>query len=247
VRLIAVAAPYFPAGTILLGWILITPVAASLTNSNEVPHALRSLAGVPGFVLVIAFGLVEGLRRALPQRRGLTVRDGIQRTLPHGRASALREGRLRIALLAAFVAVEFASAAFFFYHYFTTYPIESQQNWQAGFGEALAFAKGRSAPGGQIWVTGSLGYPDGTPLVSQGEVLVAFHERIDPRQFQARRLAGTPFRVLPQMSDLTSLLTQAKGANILLIAHVVEAPGFRPLAVFADRPNSLLAIGVYRF
>jgi len=206
---------------IVIGWILIAPVASSLTREG-IPHSLRSLAGVPAFALAAAVGLVEGVRRA-PRR-------------------------WRPWLIGLAAAAEIGAAAYFLADYFTAYPRESQQAWQAGFGEALAYCRTHSQDAEQVWISGAFGLPVGAErIISPGEILVAFYEKIPPRQFQRNRLRGTRFHVLPWGANINLLLTGSGGPPKFAIAFVAEMSGRTPLVVFADKPQADMALGVYRF
>jgi 4-amino-4-deoxy-L-arabinose transferase-like glycosyltransferase len=166
------------AAWVVIGWMAIGPVASSMTQVG-IPHALRSLAGVPAFALAIAVGLIETVR-GLP--------DKVSRRTVAG----------------LFLGAELALAAVFLYRYFVAYPDESAQAWQAGFDEALAFCNRDT--GADVYVSEQAGGLILPPeIISPVEVLVAFFEKIPPQQFQAGRLRQTRFRVLPWGADLPPL------------------------------------------
>ena len=189
------------ATALLIGWIAISPIAASMTREG-IPHALRSLAGVPAFALVEAVGLVEIFRR-------------------------LSDKATRVSLITLLVCAELAFVAFFLFGYFVVYPGESAQAWQAGFDKALAYCRDGQAdwrsPGGaehEVWISesvGGLALP--REVISPVEMLVAFYEKIPPEQFQESRLRQTPYRVVPWGTNLNLLLTQR--ARLPICAIVV--------------------------
>jgi hypothetical protein len=210
------------ATAVVLGWLAIAPVAASLTEEG-IPHALRSLAGVPAFALAIALGMVETIRRI------------------HATAT-------RNAVIAGIMLIEIASVGWFVYDYRLCYPAESAQAWQAGFAEALDYCQANAQPGDRIWVSGSVGMRSRTfAFVSPGEAIVAFKGRIEPAEFQRTRLEGSRWRVLGWEFGINPLLTARLREPTFLIAFVGEMGERKPLAVFAGQPQPELAVGVYRF
>ncbi|MGC8841350.1 MAG: hypothetical protein ACP5QZ_07860, partial [Candidatus Sumerlaeaceae bacterium] len=98
-------------GSLLLAWLACYPVAASLTREG-VPHALRSIVGIPTVQTIAAIGIVHLEHIAKNYwRRSLT--------LP-----------LLLAQLLAFLP--------FAYRYFGNYSTQSAWNWQYGVKQSLA-------------------------------------------------------------------------------------------------------------
>lgn len=197
------------AALIILGWLLIAPVASSLTDPKETPHALRSLAGVPAFSLLAAFGLVEALRR-MPERSS------------------------RIAIAATVSVGELIVFGLFAYRYTDAYPRESLPDWQAGqrqvyrwtsLGALGGFVGGPRGGPKEAWISETIGGivvpPD---MICPAEIFTAFFERIPPAQFQKSRLGGTPYRVIRWGTDIKLLLTQPDRPPIILLAVVGEIP-----------------------
>jgi hypothetical protein len=185
-----------------------------------IPHALRSLAGVPAFAILTAFGVTETL--------------------------ALLSGRRKSALIVVLIVVESTFVLHFLYVYAFIYPRESRQAWQSGIVEALRYGLDNSGPGDTIWISEAAGEMIVPPnAVSPATVFTAFCARIDPAQFQKRGLDGSRFRVVLFSSDWNLLLTQASPAPTFIIAFVGEMPGRKPVAVFAERPRPQLAVGIY--
>jgi hypothetical protein len=98
---------------LLLAWLALFPIAASLTEPR---HALRSLVGVPALALLSGVGGVS-LCRSLP-------------------SSSLR----RVAAVALAV-LWLVSSAGFLRHYFVDYPRYSAPYWQHGMAEALRVSR----------------------------------------------------------------------------------------------------------
>jgi len=209
------------AAAIIIGWMLISPVASSMTREG-VPHALRSLAGVPAFAMAIGVGLVETARR-------------------------LKTGT-RFWAIATVALTELACVACFLTGYFATYPRISGHAWQSGIGEALAYCHKEVIPGSEVWLTeavGGMSLP--AEIISPTEIFVSFYEQIPPEQFQQNRLNSTRFRVLPSAIPPGFLLTERKGVAMFLIALVGESPPGQIVTVFGgskSRPD--VAVGVYR-
>jgi len=213
--------------TIVIGWILIAPVASSMTRVG-IPHALRSLAGVPAFALATAVGVVEIVRR-------------------------LKSDRTRKWAIAIFAAAESLCVASFVFGYFVVYPRVSARSWQAGIGDALAYCRNQSKPTDEIWISESIGATDPAgalalppEIISPTKIFVAFYERISPEQFQRNDLRQTRFRVVSLQEDLATLLTDAKSPPMYVIAFVGQLPGRKPAATFADMWPDYPGPAVYR-
>jgi len=213
------------ATAMVIGWLLIAPIAASMTREG-IPHALRSLAGVPAFALGIAVGFVEVVHRL--------------------------SGKSKFWTIVIVASIEAAGAAFFLYGYFAVYPRLSAPSWQAGVGEALAYCDSRDQPDGEIWISEAVGGMVMPPeMISPAELFVAFYERIPPRPFQQSRLRQTRFRVVPYGASLSDLLTRAKTKPMDIVAFVQEMPNRAPVASFGaewpiQAPVAVHQVGVYR-
>jgi len=210
------------AAAILIGWLAIGPFASSMTREG-IPHALRSLAGVPAFALILAVGMVESIRWL--------------------------SGKTRTAAMTGLVIAELACAAFFLAGYFGSYPRKSLGAWQAGVGEALAYCRTQGDSVGETWVSESVGGmilpPD---WISPAEVFVAFYDRIPPQQYEKDRLGQTRFRIAPFGADFNALLTAARTPPMFIIAFAGELRGQEPVVVFAQTSSrDYPGIGVYRF
>ena len=185
------------AAAIVIGWIAIAPVASSMTNVG-IPHALRSLAGVPAFALAIAVGLVEFMRR-LPDKAT----------------------RISVAGLLCFGELALAGNASF--HYFKVYPSDSAGAWQSGFRESLDVCRSFSSAEEAIWISESLGGLALLPeIISPVEIFVAFYWPIPPAEFQKSRLGSTPVRIVRWGTDFNDLLTRPNRPPIYAIVRVGE-------------------------
>lgn len=190
------------ATAIVVGWIAIAPVAASLTTEG-IPHALRSLAGVPAFSLAAAVGGV-----------------GLIRRLPDMTTKAIVAGFL--------VCGEMTLVGYFLHNYFVEYPGRSAKAWQAGLDDALLLcnvaergARRQGSPECEVWISEAVGGlalpPD---LIKPAEVMVALYEKIAPEQFQKNRLQGTSYRIVPWETNMNLELTRP--SKILIYAIVLD-------------------------
>lgn len=126
-----------PASQLLLGWLLVFPVGASLTTGG--PHAIRAIVALPVLQIVAALGAValwQAARDPAPRSRPLT----------------LAAAALGAVLL---LAVPLESGAFL-HHYHTQYRIDSATWWQTGVGEALREAERRRAGYDRVLVSASI-------------------------------------------------------------------------------------------
>lgn len=100
---------------LLLGWILLYPLSAALTNDG-VPHATRTLLGIPVFAILAGTGITS---------------FGVWLTKKYKRWVS---GQMYVVLMAW---VLLLSVFPFLARYFTDYPRLSQAWWEYGNGEAL--------------------------------------------------------------------------------------------------------------
>lgn len=100
-----------PFEKLLLYWFFIFPIPASLTDEG-VPHALRSICGLPIFSIFSALGLNFLLHK-------------------HGVGFKI--------LLISLIGLLIVNAIIFFYVYFFQYPIYAAPAWEYGYREAIHF------------------------------------------------------------------------------------------------------------
>lgn len=168
-----------PMDLTLLAWLLLFPVAASLTRIG-IPHALRTIVALPALQVIAGVGVYEILG------------------LASARFSS-SQSRLRtfggVAVLLALVSfVPFARA-----YYSRDYQVDSALNWQYGVKRALAFL---NEPG----LRDATVYFDATTLYG-AEYLVAVYEEIPAREFQSGQYGryrfvrpGEPFSPIPGLA-----------------------------------------------
>jgi 4-amino-4-deoxy-L-arabinose transferase-like glycosyltransferase len=109
-----------PVSTVLLGWLLISPVAASPTTG--LPHAVRTLVFLPVFQIFTAVGAADAVRI---WRQYLS---GSKRVLWYAAAAGA-------ALLAVF------NFAYYLDMYFVQQNPEVSQYWQYGYKDAVAYTE----------------------------------------------------------------------------------------------------------
>lgn len=124
------------AALLLVGWWLFALLPASVPENT--PHALRSLNALVPLAVVIGLGLQTAVTAAVatwhhfPKLKVLT-------------GSALTLYVLWLSL----------STGGFLYHYFTQYPIDSANDWQEGYREAVHSVSYHRKPGQPVLVTRS--------------------------------------------------------------------------------------------
>lgn len=107
---VAIARRPAKTGLLLLGWIILSPLPASLTREG-IPHALRAIVGIPAFHIVAGIGMTS-----------------LEKALRH---------YLRRFALPALVAAELIAFGPFVYRYFGDYSSRAAWNWQYGVKQAI--------------------------------------------------------------------------------------------------------------
>lgn len=115
---------------LILGWILITPVAASITKA--VPHSLRTIFGIPAFIIISTLGLVQLFKIIKNNKYYNYV----------------------VYLLVIFIFFEFVLYLHFYYHH---YPKLYSSDWQYGYKEAVDYIKDNQDKYDSIYLTNEHG------------------------------------------------------------------------------------------
>lgn len=126
---------------LLFGWLLITPIAASVTN--ETPHAIRTLVALPLPQIFTAFGLI----RAYVYVSLLLKRMGKKLRL-----------LLYSILLLSFLALVF-NIGYYFHMYYSHMNIEYSQFWQYGYKQAVEYTEANKSKYKKIVVSTKLEQP----------------------------------------------------------------------------------------
>jgi len=213
----------------LLGWFLLFPISAALTNEG-IPHALRTLHAVPCPQILSAMGAVEILRW-MRQR--------------WGRAAKVTA----LALCGANVAV-FLVALFLYY------PHYSALDFEYGVREAVAMAKENGAanrtPDYRLYVPASAG----VPLVPE---LFYFHDCTPPQQLASQGMGSASIQFLARgpyplrLDEVAGLLRP--GDSLLMSPLAVQAalnrgekpdPSIRVRPIlWRPRPFSRASVPIY--
>ncbi len=155
-----------PAHVFLGLWLALFPLPSAITI--EAPHAIRSIHGIPALAILAAVG-------------GVTLFEAM------GRRPVARR------LVAAAALLLFAGeTAIYLRRYHRDYPKRASEAWQAGLGEALAYARSRLADGEKVFVTAR-------PLNSF--LLTVFYGLPDLARLRlspdpAESVRDTPYRIL---------------------------------------------------
>lgn len=145
-------------GAILLGWILLAPVAASPTS--ETPHAIRTLVILPSLQIFTAIGIMQCWSYVLRYTAGAR---GLVRYLGIG-AVLLAAG------LAGFNIVSY------FHMYYAHMNNEYSKFWQYGYKQAVEYAQSHKANYTKVVVSTSLEQP---------HMFFLFYTKYDPALYLA--------------------------------------------------------------
>jgi 4-amino-4-deoxy-L-arabinose transferase-like glycosyltransferase len=211
-----------PGDRILLGWVLLGPLADSLT-ADGVPNALRSIAALPAPQLLAAVGAAGLWTLASRPARGRWLRTAMAVSLAGW--GAVESGR-------------------YLHRYFTGYAAASAPYWNAGYPEGVLALQREAPPDARLLVA----LPDRGDVIRYRlnpyvHSLILFYAQLPPRLFQERQEMGR-FEVV-QFAGGEALIGSrlAPGAWALVPAeradpdHVVrwihDPGGRRVLAVIA--------------
>ena len=114
-------------GLLVVGWLLIAPVSASITKAA--PHSLRTIFGLPAFVIISALGLIQLIK-------------------------LLKNKKIFLITVYSLLITEFI---FYFHFYFYHYPKLYSSYWQYGYKEAVEFIKNNQEKYDAVYLTNEYG------------------------------------------------------------------------------------------
>ena len=155
----------------ILIWMLLSPIPAAFTKAA--PHAIRSLAGLPAFVIISSLGLVQLIPR-------------INAGSSFGR-KVLNKKRLVLGVCCLVLSAECALYLHFYYHH---YPKFYSQDWQYGYKEAINFIKENETEYESFYLTDSHG---------RAYMYYLFFSQMDPKE--AQQLVE-PYKAVPDIPYL---------------------------------------------
>jgi 4-amino-4-deoxy-L-arabinose transferase-like glycosyltransferase len=144
-----------PVRAILVGWLLISPIAASPTTG--LPHAVRTLVFLPVFQVFTAVGIVDAIRITKEYLSG-------------GKRLLWYAAAVGIALFAVF------NFAYYLDMYFVQQNPEVSEYWQYGYKDAVAFTEKVKAKYQKVVVSTTL---------EQSYIFFLFYTKYDPRLYLA--------------------------------------------------------------
>ena len=127
-----------PFHRLLLIWILIFPIASSLTIEG-IPHALRSICVLPLPAIIGAIGLI---------------------TAVEGLSKKLSSMNLKRILLISYTLMSFISIGLLIRVYFMVYPVVSAIPFQYGMREMVQYINQNHSKYDQVYISPSLGFPE---------------------------------------------------------------------------------------
>ena len=145
-----------PQGKVILAWLVLFPLPPSFMN--EVPSASRGFIGVAAFSLLAAAGAVA-FREWMHSRNRLVgiVRDG---------------------LMSLFFAVLLCEVGRYGYRYLTSYPVQAADDFQYGYGPAIARMEEERDAYDTLMITTSQG--------NQAQIFPLFYNSYEPERWLER-------------------------------------------------------------
>jgi len=207
-----------PRAKFLAAWLLLFPVAPSLTINT--PHAIRSLHATPVLMMIAAVGLALLLQAA--------------REAPRPERAGRALNVVARVLLGSVVLTLPWNALVFLNHRFVDYPVTSASAWQAGIGEALRETERRKEGVERITVSSRIHNPF---------VFIAFYTPVDFRALAVPgrevndKLAPTKYRIALEGG------IEKGGLWLITAEERRDHPGARTVAEFPfpdGSPNLML-------
>jgi 4-amino-4-deoxy-L-arabinose transferase-like glycosyltransferase len=194
IGLIRIATRRTQTDLLLLGWLLLFPIGASMTHEG-IPHALRSIVALPMPQLITAVGIHAVLERLNLNRL-------------RARAPTFPANRLLYIILLCIAVVAFISVLLFMFNLFVLYPVYSAPDWQYGVKQALEFARNHSPAPLHIYVSG---------YITFAPYLVLFYEKIDPVYVKANGFQSLPYVFLRPGLDMTRFWPHIASHSLLIL------------------------------
>ncbi len=172
---------------ILLIWLFCFPIAAACTR-ERVPHALRSIFGVPAFQMLAVYGLVSW-------------REWRERLQTWFSGGVIRLGQLTWLVMLILCPIVYLSDLFF------RYPNYAAVEWEYGYREAIDWWKTHRAEADLTVVSGMAEYP---------YVFFLFYDRYPPdRWINDQRIENVEF--VPTGKATQSVLPPEQGRVLYLL------------------------------
>lgn len=199
---------------VLWCWLFFFPLAASLTNEG-IPHALRSITGLPLFQIINGIAAASLFEKA---------KELIKK---HERQAML--ARLLIILIIAVIILNVYKMG---RHLFHIYPYESAASWQYGVKQAMAKAREQGVQPEQIYLSGYIAY---------APYLVMVYDKIEPEKLRKEGLGGLGYKFVPPNINIRRLWDSLPTGSWLVL-HPFEQRGMKPdiMIPFPSPPGYLM-------
>ncbi|HRU54768.1 MAG TPA: glycosyltransferase family 39 protein [Candidatus Sumerlaeia bacterium] len=175
---------------IICCWLFFFPVAASLTNEG-VPHALRSITGLP------LFQIINGIAAASLLRRGIDFM-----------AQNKRYANISLILIILIFAVVCLNVLRMGRHLFHVYPYESASSWQYGVKQAMEMARQHGVKPENIYLSGYIAY---------APYLVMVYNKIEPIKLREEGFSGLGYKFLPPNFQIGRLWENLPAGSWLIL------------------------------
>lgn len=178
---------------ILLGWFIIFPISAALTNEGN-PHSLRTLCAIPMPQIFAAFGFIK-------------IKDYFEKIFFKAKEkNNINLINLLKNLKIIFISFIILNIIYIGFLIFIVYPAGTGYAWQYGFKESLAEAKkvigfNDNKSSGSIYISGNIPY---------GIYLLLFYEKIDPQILKDNKMDSLPYKILSPYIDLKNFWLEVK-------------------------------------
>jgi len=204
--LIKEAKPY---RALLLCWFFLYPLASALTNEG-IPHALRSIVGLPMFQVILGIAVAHLLRHVRKFLAQCAVAENPEK---HARLTLLVRGLVLLIILT--VAINVIRMGRNLFHH---YPYESAENWQYGVKQALDIAHKNGASPDRVFFSGYITY---------APYLVMTYDRIDPVKLKREGISGLGYNFLPPNLPVQQIWSRLP-EDSWLILYPWENSGMKP-------------------
>jgi len=121
-------------GLVIFSWLLISPIPSALTKSA--PHALRSLFGLPAFIIISGLGLLQLIKVLKKKKFSLIT---------------------YYSLLVTLICLLFTELILYFHFYHYHYPKIHSSQWQYGYRQAITYIKNNEGKYDYIYLTNNYG------------------------------------------------------------------------------------------
>jgi len=194
---------------LLLCWFFLYPLASALTNEG-IPHALRSIVGIPMFQVISGIAAASLLKCA---REFFAQRTTAENQEKHALQALLVRGLVLLIILT--VAINVIRMGRNLFHH---YPYESAEHWQYGVKQALNIVHKSGVSPDRVFFSGYITY---------APYLVMAYDRIDPVKLKMEGILGLGYNFLPPNLPVKEIWSRLPEGSWLIL-YPWESGGMKP-------------------